>query len=83
MKQIKEKKEKVRKKMSSRAKKVIVLSCFCVLLLVTGGVNIYLNNMASEEANANANVQTSANFFTNYRTDRQDTRNQDIGFLDF
>ena len=80
MKQVKEKKEKIRKKLSSRAKKVIVLSCFCVLLLVTGGVNIYLNNIASEEANAN--VQTSANFFTNYRTDRQDTRNQEILYLD-
>ena len=80
MKQVKENKEKIRKKLSSRAKKVIVLSCFCVLLLVTGGVNIYLNNIASEEANAN--VQTSANFFTNYRTDRQDTRNQEILYLD-
>lgn len=81
MKQVKEKKEKIRKKLSSRAKKVIILGCFCVLLLVTGGVNIYLNNIASEEANA-ANAQTSANFFTNYRTDRQDTRNQEILYLD-
>ena len=80
MKEVKEKKQKVRKKLSSRAKKVIVLSCFCVLLLVTGGVNIYLNNIATEEANAN--VQTSANFFTNYRTDRKDTRNQEILYLD-
>jgi len=74
------KKEKIRKKLSSRAKKVIVLSCFCVLLLVTGGVNIYLNNMATEEATAN--VQTSANFFSNYRTDRTTTREQEILYLD-
>jgi len=80
MKEVKEKKQKIRRKLSSRAKKVIVLSCFCVLLLVTGGVNIYLNNIASEEASAN--VQTSANFFTNYRTDRQDTRSQEILYLD-
>jgi stage III sporulation protein AH len=80
MKEIKEKKQKIRKKMSGKAKKVIVLGCFCVLLLVTGGVNIYLNNVASEEVNAN--VQTSANFFTNYRSDRQETRNQEILYLD-
>lgn len=82
MKEVKEKKQKTKRKLSSRAKKVIVLSCFCVLLLVTGGVNIYLNNLATEEANANANVQTSANFFTNYRSDRQETRNQEILYLD-
>jgi len=80
MKQVKEKKEKIRKKLSSKAKKAIVLSCFCLLLLVTGGVNIYLNNLASSEANAQ--IQTSANFFTNYRTDRQETRNQEILYLD-
>ena len=82
MKEVKEKKQKVKRKLSSRAKKVIVLGCFCVLLLVTGGVNIYLNNMATEEANANASIQSSANFFTNYRTDRQETRNQEILYLD-
>ena len=82
MKELKEKKPKIKRKMSSRAKKIIVLSCFCVLLLVTGGVNIYLNNVASAEANAEANIQTSANFFSNYRTDRQETRNQEILYLD-
>ena len=82
MKELKEKKPKIKRKMSSRAKKIIVLSCFCVLLLVTGGVNIYLNNVASAEANAEANIQTSANFFSNYRSDRQETRNQEILYLD-
>ena len=43
MKEKKVKKEKIRKKMSGKAKKIIVLSCFCALLLITGGVNIYLN----------------------------------------
>ena len=80
MKEKKEKKIRVKKKLSSRAKKVIVLSCFCALLLVTGGVNIYLNSMASSEPTAS--VQTSANFFSNYRTDRVDTRNQEMLYLD-
>ena len=74
------KKEKVRKKLSSKAKKVIVLSCFCALLLITGGVNIYLNSMATE--NTNANVQSTANFFSNYRTDRTATRDQEMLYLD-
>lgn len=80
MKEKKEKKEKIHKKLSSKAKKIIILTCFCALLLVTGGINIYLNNLATNEANAN--VQTSANFFTNYRNDRQETRNQEILYLD-
>ena len=80
MKEKKEKKERVHKKLSSKAKKIIILSAFCLLLLVTGGVNIYLNNIASNQASAN--VQTSANFFSNYRTDRKETRNQEILYLD-
>lgn len=80
MKEKKEKKERVHKKLSSKAKKLIILSAFCLLLLVTGGVNIYLNNIASNQASAN--VQTSANFFSNYRTDRKETRNQEILYLD-
>jgi len=80
MKEKKIKKEKVKRKLSGRAKKVIILGCFCALLLVTGIVNIYINNNVANEANAN--VQTTGNFFTNYRTDRADTRNQEILYLD-
>ena len=80
MKEKKVKPEKVHKKLSGKAKKIIVLSVFCLLLLVTGGVNIYLNNMATSQANAN--VQTSANFFSNYRADRQETRDQEKLYLD-
>lgn len=76
----KEKKVMVRKKLSARFKKVLVLSCFCALLLVTGGVNILINNLASQEASAQ--VTSTANFFSNYRTDRQDTRNQEMLYLD-
>lgn len=71
---------KIRKKLSTKAKKIIVLSCFCGLLLITGGVNIYMNNLASSEANAN--VQTTGNFFTNYRYDRTNTRSQEMLYLD-
>lgn len=76
----KEKKLKVRKKMSPKAKKVLILGCFCAVLLITGGVNIYLNSSVAE--GASGNVQSSANFFTNYRNDRTETRSQEILYLD-
>ena len=74
------KKDRTHKKMSSKLKKVLVLSSFCILLLVTGGVNILINNLASQEASAE--VSSTANFFSNYRADRQDTRNQEMLYLD-
>lgn len=76
----KEKKIKPRKKLSAKFKKVLVLSCFCTLLLITGGVNILINNLSSSQASTE--VSSTANFFSNYRTDRQDTRNQEILYLD-
>ncbi len=80
MKQKKEKQPKERKKMSGKAKKAIVLGVFSLLLLATGGINIYLNNKATTEANAN--IQSSANFFSNYREDRKETREQEKLYLD-
>lgn len=74
------KKVKTRKKMSSKLKKVLVLSSFCVLLLVTGGVNILVNNLATDDVAAQ--VSSNATFFSNYRDDRQETRNQEILYLD-
>ena len=74
------KKVKTRKKMSSKLKKVLVLSSFCVLLLVTGGVNILVNNLATD--NVSAQVSSNATFFSNYRDDRQNTREQEILYLD-
>ena len=74
------KKVRTRKKMSSKLKKVLVLSSFCVLLLVTGGVNILVNNLATD--NVAAQVSSNATFFSNYRDDRQETRNQEILYLD-
>lgn len=80
MKEKKEKQVKVHKKLSGKAKKAIILGVFSLLLLVTGGVNIYLNNRATSQANAN--IQTSANFFNNYRSDRKSTRDQEKLYLD-
>ncbi|MBE5735798.1 MAG: SpoIIIAH-like family protein [Clostridiales bacterium] len=80
MKEKKIKQPKTKKKMSGKLKKVLILSGFCVLLLVTGGVNIMINNMATSEPSKQ--VSANASFFSNYRTDRQDTRKQEILYLD-
>ncbi len=74
------KKVKTHKKLSSKLKKVLVLSGFCVLLLVTGGVNILVNNLASQEASTQ--VSANATFFSNYRDDRKETRNQEMLYLE-
>ena len=74
------KKEKTRKKMSSKLKKVLVLSSFCVLLLVTGGVNILVNNLATDDISTQ--VSSNATFFSNFRDDRQENRNQEMLYLD-
>lgn len=74
------KKVRTHKKMSGKLKKVLVLSSFCVLLLVTGGVNILVNNLATDKVSAQ--VSANATFFSNYRDDRQETRNQEILYLD-
>ena len=74
------KKVKTRKKMSSKLKKVLVLSSFCVLLLITGGVNILVNNLATDDVSAQ--VSANATFFSNYRDDRQETRNQEMLYLE-
>lgn len=74
------KKVKTRKKMSAKLKKVLVLTSFCVLLIVTGGVNILVNNLATDDVSAQ--VSSNATFFSNYRDDRQETRNQEMLYLD-
>ncbi len=66
--------------MKSGKGKVFVLIGMIVLLVVTGALNIYLNQSA-EDAQANANL-TSSDFFVTYRADREETRNQELLNLD-
>lgn len=65
--------------MLSKKKKIIIISVFCLLLAVTGALNIVLNNSI---LNADDQTVTTATFFSTYRTDRTDTRNQEILYLD-
>lgn len=67
--------------MLSKKKKIIIVSCFTVLLLGAGVLNLVLNKtILSDQAKTTA--VTNANFFSTYRTDRTDTRNQEILYLD-
>ncbi|MBQ9795879.1 MAG: SpoIIIAH-like family protein [Clostridia bacterium] len=66
----------------SKKKKIIILSAMVALLLVTGYVNVALNSsLTSNVTQTNAST-TSANFYTNYRNEREATRTQEIQFYD-
>ena len=67
--------------MLSKKKKIFIVGAFVVLLAVTGALNIILNNRVVENVNAELGA-TTANFFVTYRADRQDTRDQEIVYLD-
>lgn len=65
----------------SKKKKVFIIAGFCLLLVLTGVLNIVLNNKIATDANSN-NTVTTGNFFSTYRTDRTNTRNEEILYLD-
>ena len=56
--------------MLSKKSKIIVLSAMLALLVVTGYLNVYLNNRSKSDSAAQANT---ADFFTTYRSDRTAT----------
>lgn len=63
--------------MLSKKKKIIILCVMAVLLVVTGYLNIALNNNAIETGTNNV---ASQSFFASYRTDRESTRNQEMDY---
>ena len=68
--------------MLGKKSKIFVLVGMIALLVVTGVLNIYLNKTA-EKANAGTDDNlVSSDFFATYRTDRTETRNQTIMYLD-
>ena len=66
----------------SKKKKIIILSAMVALLLVTGYVNVALNSSLSSGATQTSASSTTANFYTNYRSEREATRTQEIQFYD-
>lgn len=61
--------------MSSKKKKIIVLSVMMGVLVLTGFLNVTLNQ-GDEVINTSTNVKTG-NFFSSYRTDRDNAREQE------
>ncbi len=71
----------------SKKKRFFIISAFCLLLLVTGTINVLVNNSIIQTEKTNSTALTNAaatqgNFFTNYRTNRTDTRNEELLYLE-
>lgn len=63
--------------MLSKKKKIIILCVMAVLLVVTGYLNIALNNNAVQTSTGSVTTQS---FFSSYRTDRESTRSQEMDY---
>ena len=61
----------------SKKKKIIVSICMVLLLAATAYINILLANGKGESGEA-----VSSNFFTEYRSERTSTREQEMLYLD-
>ncbi len=66
----------------SKKKKIIILSAMVALLLVTGYVNVALNSSLSTKVTETSSSTVTANFYANYRNEREATRTQEIQFYD-
>ncbi|MBQ8522683.1 MAG: SpoIIIAH-like family protein [Clostridia bacterium] len=69
----------------TKKKKIIVLSVMIGLLILTGYINVALNNSLSNTTNPTTSTQTSAvteSFYTTYKTERESTRMQEIQFYE-
>ena len=64
-------------------KKIIVVACMVALLVATGCLNYFLNVKEQEGLEAGqGDLQTTETFFSTYRTDREETRAQELEYLD-
>lgn len=67
--------------MLSKKKKIFIVAGFCILLALTGVLNLVINSSISDDV-INTNTTTTANFFQTYREDRVDARNEEMLYLD-
>lgn len=65
----------------SKKKKIFILVSMVLLLVITGGLNVFLARQSAVE-NSSSNAVVSGNFFATYRKDRTETRNMEIAYLD-
>lgn len=69
----------------SKKKKIIVLSVMIALLLVTGVVNVVLNNNLTSNTSTIPTTEVSASnqtFYSMYRAERENTRQQELQFYE-
>lgn len=69
----------------SKKKKIIVLSVMIGLLILTGYINVALNNSLSNTTNPTTTTQastTTESFYTTYKTERESTRKQELQFYE-
>ena len=62
-------------------KKIFIVAGFCILLALTGVLNLVINSSISDDV-IKTNTTTTANFFQTYREDRVDARNEEMLYLD-
>ncbi len=67
--------------MLSKKKKIFIVAGFCILLALTGVLNLVINSSISDDV-IKTNTTTTANFFQTYREDRVDARNEEMLYLD-
>ena len=65
--------------MLSKKKKIIIIVSMVLLLVVSGYLNIRLNNTSTQ---ASTQATTSMSIFESYRTNRTSTRNSEISYYD-
>lgn len=63
----------------SKKKKFFIISAFCLLLAVTGVLNVILNNKVV--AQTSSETITTGTFFSNYRDDRNSTYDKEVMYL--
>lgn len=66
----------------NKKKKIIVLSVMVALLVVTGFVNVALNNNLKSTTTSSQNTVTNESFYNVYRTNRETTREKEIQFYE-
>ncbi len=64
--------------MFTKKKKIIILLSMFVLLVITGVLNIVLNNSTNVEANSFGSNYSTSSFFSTCKSDRVTTRNECI-----
>lgn len=63
----------------SKKKRLFIIGGFCLLLAVTGVLNVVLNNQAV--TTSKTEIVTTGTFFSNYRDDRNSTYDKEVMYL--